>query len=158
MENDERYIQIALEQAELAYERGEVPVGAIIIQGDEILSKACNCIIEMKDPTAHAEIVAIRRAGWKIGNYRLVGATLFTTLEPCIMCAGAILHSRIERVVFGADDPKAGALVSLYKLLSDKRLNHNVEIKGGVMKEACAKILHRFFFEKRITSPTASPQ
>jgi tRNA(adenine34) deaminase len=147
-------MRIALAQAKLAYKKGEVPVGAVIIYDGQILAKAHNCPIKKKDPTAHAEIVAIRRACRKIGNYRLSDATLYTTLEPCAMCAGAILQARIKRVVYGADDPKNGAVASLYRLFDDKRFNHTVEIRGGVRKEACSEILRGFFQEKRIISPS----
>jgi len=153
---DEQYMQVALAQARLAYERGEVPVGAVIVHADQILAKAHNCPIRKKDPTAHAEVEAIRKACRKFGNYRLSDATLYTTLEPCIMCVGAILQARIKRVVYGTDDPKNGAAVSLYRMFDDKRFNHPVEIAGGVRKEACAEILRGFFQEKRIISPSVS--
>jgi len=156
MELDDAYIRLALEQARLALKMGEVPVGAVITRGEEILSTAYNCPITMKDPSAHAEILAIRRAAEKTGNYRLVGTTLYVTLEPCIMCAAAILQARISRVVFGADDPKNGGIVSLYRLFDDRRLNHKVDVTGGVQKEICAKILSGFFKEKRILSAAVS--
>ncbi|MBN1381664.1 MAG: tRNA adenosine(34) deaminase TadA [Deltaproteobacteria bacterium] len=157
MKTDEQYMRIALDQAEWAYKRGEVPVGAVIICKGEILSKAYNRPIKMNDPTAHAEILAIRKACRKIGNYRLCDVTLFTTLEPCVMCAGSILHARINRVVYGTEDPKGGALVSLHRLFDDQRFNHNVEITGGVLKYHCQEILHRFFQGKRIISPSILP-
>ena len=111
----------------------------------------------MNDPSAHAEILAIRRAAEKIGNYRLSGTSLYVTLEPCVMCAGAIIQARIERVVFGALDPKTGGIVSLYHILNDERLNHTVIVRGGVQKEACAEILSRFFRQKRIVSSPDLP-
>lgn len=148
--NDENFIDIALEEASLAFAKGEVPIGAVITLGGKILGKSHNCSILMNDPSAHAEILAIREAAGKMGNYRLVGTTLYVTLEPCVMCAGAIIQARIQRVVYGADDPKGGGVVSLYRLLQDKRLNHSVELRGGVKKDACAEILSRFFREKRI--------
>lgn len=149
---DERMIRLALEEAVLSCHEGEVPVGAVITLGEEVLAKAHNSPISMNDPSAHAEILAIRRAAERVGNYRLPGASLYVTLEPCIMCAGAIIQARIERVVFGADDPKAGGVVSLYNILNDRRLNHNVVVRGGVCGEACAEILSRFFRQKRIVS------
>jgi tRNA(adenine34) deaminase len=153
---DEKFMTLALEQASLAFQKGEVPVGALIMLGGEILAMSHNSSISMNDPSAHAEMLAIREAARILDNYRLINATLYVTLEPCVMCAGAIIQARIQRVVFGAGDPKSGAVVSLYRLLHDKRLNHTVEVTGGVMKDACAEILSRFFHEKRITSKTDS--
>jgi len=153
---DEKFMTLALEQASLAFQKGEVPVGALITLGGEILAMSHNSSISMNDPSAHAEILAIREAARILDNYRLINATLYVTLEPCVMCAGAIIQARIQRVVFGAGDPKSGAVVSLYRLLHDKRLNHTVEVTCGVMKDACAEILSRFFHEKRITSKTDS--
>jgi tRNA(adenine34) deaminase len=151
---DEKFMTLAIEQASLAFQKGEVPVGALITLGGEILAMSHNSSISMNDPSAHAEILAIREAARVLDNYRLINATLYVTLEPCVMCAGAIIQARLQRVVFGAGDPKSGAVVSLYRLLHDKRLNHTVEVTGGVMKDACAEILSRFFHEKRITSKT----
>jgi tRNA(adenine34) deaminase len=132
---DEKFMTLALEQASLAFQKGEVPVGALITLGGEILAMSHNSSISMNDPSAHAEILAIREAARMLDNYRLINATLYVTLEPCVMCAGAIIQARIQRVVFGAGDPKSGAVVSLYRLLHDKRLNHTVEVTCGVMKE-----------------------
>ena len=148
--NDEAFIRLALEEAMAAYAAGEVPVGAVITRGDDMLAKAHNSSIMMNDPSAHAEIVAIRKAGGKIGNYRLAGTTLYVTLEPCVMCAGAIIQARISRVVFGTDDPRIGGVISLYRILDDKRLNHSVKITRGILKDECAEILSRFFREKRV--------
>jgi len=148
--NDEKFIDIALEEALIAFANGEVPVGAIITFGDNILARSHNSSISKNDPSAHAEILAIRQAAQITGNYRLIGATLYVTLEPCVMCAGAIIQARMQRIVFGADDPKSGGVVSLYSILNDKRLNHTVEVMGGIKKDACADILSRFFREKRI--------
>jgi Cytosine/adenosine deaminases len=156
MNNDEKFINLALEEAELAYAGGEVPVGAVITLGDDILASAHNSSISMNDPSAHAEIIAIRKAGERIGNYRLVGTTLYVTLEPCIMCAGAIIHARISRVVFGADDPRNGGLISLYSILDDKRLNHSAKVRRGILESECAEILSRFFYEKRIKADMAT--
>ena len=157
MDMDEKFILLALEEAELAFSEDEVPVGAVITRGEEILAKSHNRLVSMNDPSAHAEILAIRRAAERTGNYRLTGTSLYVTLEPCIMCAGAIIQARVERVVFGADDPKTGGIVSLYNILNDKRLNHNVAIRGGVRKEACAEIMSRFFRQKRIGSTDSLP-
>jgi len=149
---DEKWMELALEEAALAREAGEVPVGTVIVRGEELLARAHNRPISLHDPSAHAEILAIRRAAAATGNYRLAGTTLYVTLEPCIMCAGAIIHARIERLVFGAADPKNGAAVSLYRLFEDRRFNHDVAVTGGVLREACTEILGGFFREKRLTS------
>jgi tRNA(adenine34) deaminase len=152
MENDEKWMRLALEEATLARAAGEVPVGAVIVRGGELLARGHNSPIVLRDPSAHAELIAIRRAAAEIGNYRLAGTTLYTTLEPCLMCAGAILQSRIERLVFGAADPKSGAAVSLYRIFDDRRMNHTVEVTEGILREACAEILSGFFREKRVLS------
>ena len=152
MIDHERYMGLALEEARAAGREGEVPVGAVIVKGGEILARARNRPIAAVDPSAHAEILAIREAARRIGNYRLAGTTLYVTLEPCIMCAGAIVQARIEKLVFGAADPKQGGVVSLHRLLEDQRLNHTVEVTGGVLQEACTVLLSRFFREKRLTS------
>lgn len=154
--NDEKFMDIAIEEALLAMAKGEIPVGAVVTLGDNILARSHNNAISMNDPSAHAEILAIRQAATAVGNYRLIGTTLYVTLEPCIMCAGSIIQARIQRVVFGADDPKGGGVVSLYGILDDKRLNHSVEVKSGVKKDACAEILSRFFREKRIVGNVKS--
>ena len=140
---------MALGEAESALESGEVPVGAVITMEGAVLAKAHNTPILMQDPTAHAEILAIRKAAEAQENYRLDGATLYVTIEPCVMCAGAIIHARIARLVFGAADPKGGAL-SLYGIPGDGKLNHYVDVTGGVLAEECGEILSRFFREKRI--------
>ncbi len=153
MNIDERFIRVALEDARLAYGEDEVPVGAVITMGEKILARAHNCPISRNDPSAHAEILAIRKAAESVGNYRLCEATLYVTIEPCIMCAGAIIQARIARVVFGALDPKGGAVVSLYTLLEDDRLNHSVDVRGGILADECGEILSRFFREKRVRTP-----
>ena len=153
MRNDEYYMQVALEEALLAYGEDEVPVGAVITRGDEIIARGRNATVLCNDPSAHAEMLAIRRATEAVHNYRLGGATLYVTLEPCIMCAGAIIQARIERVVFGASDPKNGAVVSLYHILNDGRLNHSAEVTGGILADECGEILSRFFREKRVRTP-----
>ena len=150
-------MRLALEEAALARAAGEVPVGAVIVQGEELLARAHNSPIALNDPSAHAELLAIRRAAAARGNYRLTGTTLYVTLEPCLMCAGAILQARIGRLVFGAADPKNGAAVSLYRLFEDRRLNHAVAVTEGVLREACAEILSGFFREKRLISAAVKP-
>jgi len=149
MLSDEQYMQIALQQAELAAEHGEVPVGAVLVLSDGQQFAAHNAPISTCDASAHAEIQVIRAACKEINNYRLVGAQLFVTLEPCIMCAGAIIHARIKRVVYGASEPKTGAVESLYQLLSDSRLNHQVELKGGVLADECVAQIKTFFKSRR---------
>jgi tRNA(adenine34) deaminase len=156
MLNDERFMQMALGEAEKALLAGEVPVGAVIVAGGDVLATAHNSTITLNDPSAHAEILAIRRAGERLKNYRLPGKTIYVTLEPCIMCAAAILQARIARVVFGAEDPKNGGVVSLYRILDDRRLNHRVDVLGGVLRETCGEILSRFFREKRVMSSPIS--
>ena len=153
MENDEYYMRVALEEALLAYGEDEVPVGAVITRGDEIIARGRNAAIRRNDPSAHAEMLAIRRAAAEIRNYRLGDATLYVTLEPCVMCAGAIIQARIGRVVFGARDPKNGAVVSLYGILEDGRLNHSAEVAEGILGDECGEILSRFFREKRVRTP-----
>jgi tRNA(adenine34) deaminase len=149
---DEQWMRIALEEAVLARAAGEVPVGAVLVRGEECLARAHNRPISLCDPTAHAEILVLRLAAAAAGNYRLTGTTLYVTLEPCPMCAGAILHARIGRVVFGAADPKNGAVVSLYRLFNDQRLNHAVTLTEGILREDCAEILSGFFRAKRLLS------
>ncbi len=150
MNRDEKFIRIALAEAELALEEDEVPVGAVIVAGGEILSKAHNKSISMNDPSAHAEILAIRKAADRVNNYRLAGMTIYVTLEPCVMCAGAIIQARISRLVFGAHDPKSGGVFSLYNILNDGKLNHSVDVTGSVLENECSEILSRFFRKKRL--------
>jgi len=151
-DHDEQMMGLALEEACLAAKEGEVPVGAVILWKNSVIARSHNQPIARHDPTAHAEILAIREASEKMKNYRLSGMTLYVTLEPCIMCAGAILQARLARLVYGASDPKGGAVNSLYRMLEDGRLNHSVEVVGGVLSTSCAEILSGFFREKRITS------
>jgi len=150
MDRDESFMRLALAEAEKALLAGEVPVGAVVVRGDEVIASAHNGPVGLKDPSAHAEILALRRAAEAVGNYRLAETTLYVTIEPCLMCAGALIHARVSRLVFGAQDPKGGAVVSLYAVLGDGRLNHRVEVTGGVLGEACGEILSRFFREKRL--------
>jgi tRNA(adenine34) deaminase len=156
MQTDYDFMKIALEEAGLACAADEVPVGAVLVYGGRIIARAHNSPITRSDPSAHAELLALRQAAQMRGNYRLAGSELYVTLEPCIMCAGAILHARLARVIFGARDPKCGAVASLYKVLADERLNHQVEVTEGILKEECGEILSRFFRQKRITSAPAS--
>ena len=146
---DEHYMEIALEQAQKAYAKGEVPVGAVILLDGEIIAHSCNQPISLNDPTAHAEILALRQAAKKLGNYRLNHCTLYVTIEPCVMCAGAMLSARINRLVFGALDPKGGAICSRYNLVDDRGLNYPLNITQGVLKEECGEIIQRFFRERR---------
>ena len=146
---DLRYMERALALAEAAGRQGEVPVGAIIVRDGEVLGEGWNRPIGQADPTAHAEVVALRAAASKLGNYRLTGATLYVTLEPCAMCSGAIIHARLARVVFGAFDPRTGAAGSVLEVLNTTRLNHRVEITGGVLQAATAAQLQQFFRARR---------
>jgi tRNA(adenine34) deaminase len=139
----------ALVLAELAAGEGEVPVGAVLVADGKMLSEGWNRPVTSNDPSAHAEIQTLRLAGRRSGNYRLPGTTLYVTLEPCLMCAGALIHARIDRLVFGAADPNAGAVVSLFKVLDDDRLNHRVQYDGGVLAEESSKMLRRFFQARR---------
>ena len=147
---DHEFMRIALKEAELAFKKDEVPVGAVVVYEGKVLARGHNSPITRHDPSAHAEMLALRQAAETIGNYRLAGADLYVTLEPCIMCAGAIIHARLARVIFGARDPKSGAVASVYEILTDERLNHQVVITEGILKEECGKILSRFFRKKRI--------
>ncbi|SDO96604.1 tRNA adenosine(34) deaminase TadA [Desulforhopalus singaporensis] len=146
---DEKWMHLAIEQAKKSAVIGEVPVGAVLVKDGQLLSAAGNCPISLHDPTAHAEIRALRMASEKIGNYRLVGTTLYVTLEPCIMCMGAIVHSRVSRLVYGASDPKTGAADSVYRIGSDGKLNHRLEIAGGVQEAECGSLLKDFFKSRR---------
>ncbi len=143
------YMQMALQQAEQAYASGEVPVGAVIVYQGRVIAAAHNQREQLKDPTAHAEMIAITQAAESMENWRLGDCTLYVTLEPCPMCAGAALNARLPRVVFGAVDPKGGGVTSVFKLLSDARLNHRAEIVQGVMDAQCGEIMSRFFRSKR---------
>ena len=142
-------MKLALEEAGLAFSEGEVPVGAVLVIDGDVVAKAHNTRETSKDPTAHAEVIAIRDASEKADNWRLSNATLYVTKEPCIMCSGVMVNARLGRLVYGCKDEKGGGVDSLYKLLSDKRLNHQVEIVSGVLENECAEILKRFFQERR---------
>jgi tRNA(adenine34) deaminase len=147
---DSHFMRLALEEARKAGERGEVPVGAVIVdEHQNILSVAGNNSIADSDPAGHAEIIAMRETGRKIGNYRLLNTTLYVTIEPCVMCAGAMIHARIGRLVYGAADSKAGGMVSCYQVGADGKLNHQIYIKGGVLADECSNLLKDFFKRKR---------
>lgn len=142
-------MRVALEDAETAAEGGDVPVGAVVARGDEIVGRAGNAREREQDPTAHAEIVALRQAASAVGSWHLEGCTIYVTLEPCAMCSGALVLARLDRLVFGAVDPKAGFAGSLGDLVRDPRLNHEVEVVAGVLSEECGSILRGFFAERR---------
>lgn len=139
----------ALAQARLAYDAGEVPVGAVVVQDGQVLAEGFNQPIGRLDPSAHAEMVAIRAAAATIGNYRLTGATLYVTVEPCTMCAGLLVHSRIERLVFGAPEPKSGAVASNLQLFERGSYNHRIQVTGGVLETECSALMSQFFAERR---------
>jgi len=147
--DDERFMGLALDLAREAGAAGEVPVGALVVSDGEVVGRGFNRPIGRHDPTAHAEVMALRDAAHNLGNYRLPGCTLYVTLEPCAMCAGAIMHARIDRVVFGARDPKTGAAGSVIDLFAEARLNHHTTVVGDVMAEACGSLLSGFFAARR---------
>ncbi|OIQ85678.1 tRNA-specific adenosine deaminase [mine drainage metagenome] len=146
---DQEYMTIALELARQAEQAGEVPVGAVVVRDGEIVGRGYNAPISQHDPSAHAEIRALRDAARYLGNYRLVGCTLYVTLEPCAMCAGAIQHARIARLVFGASDPKTGCCGSVIDLMAEARLNHHAVVTGGLMATECGQMLSAFFAARR---------
>jgi len=149
MSIDQYWMQQALLMAQQAAEKGEVPVGAIVVYENEVIGEGWNHPISSRDPSSHAEINAIRAAAKRLANYRLSGAELYVTLEPCVMCAGAIVHARFSRVIFGAYDPRAGAAGSVFEILPTDKLNHRVKVKGGVMETASAALLQGFFRQRR---------
>lgn len=142
-------MRIALEEARAAAALGEVPVGAVLVQGEKVLARSGNRTIRDCDPTAHAEMIVLREASRAIGNYRLAGVTLYVTIEPCSMCAGAMIQARVPRLVYGCDDPKGGAVRSCFAILSHPHVNHRVEVTSGVLATECAAILQSFFAERR---------
>ena len=148
-ESDLAFMEAALAEARAAAEQGEVPVGAIVVAGGRIVARAGNRTIADCDPTAHAEIIALREAAKTLGNYRLLGASLFVTIEPCAMCAGAMIQARIARLIYGADDPKAGAVRSCFAVLDHPQLNHRVEVTPGICAEEAAAVLKSFFAARR---------
>jgi len=148
-EQDEQYMRQAIEAAKIAQENGDVPIGAVVVYENQIIGRAYNQREQLKDPTAHAEIIALTQAAAFIESWRLHGCTMFVTLEPCAMCAGALVLGRLDRLVYGCNDPKAGACGSLYNIVQDERLNHRLEITSGVLADECAKLLQDFFRQKR---------
>jgi tRNA(Arg) A34 adenosine deaminase TadA len=147
---DEKYMKMALEEAKKAGQRGEVPVGAILLKGDQVLAKDHNRCIELSDPTAHAEILVLRKGGEILRNYRLNDTVMYVTAEPCPMCVSAMVHSRISRLIFGALEPKFGAVESKLRLLNGNGLNHKVKVDRGILGKECAEILKNFFKERRV--------
>ena len=148
---DFKFMSMALQLARQAEQEGEVPVGAVILLDGNIIGEGWNSPIRSNDPTAHAEIVALRTAAGNMGNYRLPGAELYVTLEPCVMCAGAIIHARIARVIFGTPDPKSGAAGTVTNVFDSPGLNHRVAVSGGVLQDACADLLQTFFRSRRVS-------
>jgi len=148
-ELDQQYMRMAIEQAQLAAQSGEVPVGAVLVRDGQVISKAFNKPIANHDPSAHAEMLALREAALAEENYRIPGTTLYVTLEPCAMCSGAMLHARVGRVVYGAPDPKTGAAGSVLDLFSSKQINHQTSVEGGIMGEECGQLLRDFFKGRR---------
>jgi len=151
--SDEFWMEEALRAAQRALEAGDVPVGAVVVCGDEIIGRGWNRNLADTDPTAHAEIVALRQASANLGNHRLGDCSLFATIEPCAMCAGALVHARLRRLVYGADDPKAGAIHSVMEVLNHPQLNHRMEVRGGVLAGRCAEVLQTFFRNRRAEGP-----
>jgi tRNA(adenine34) deaminase len=145
----ETFMDAALEQARLALAAGEVPIGAVLVINDEIVARAFNQPISSSDPTAHAEVLVVREAARIVGNYRLTAADVYVTLEPCLMCVGALIHARVRRLIYGAAEPKTGALVSTTRTLETPGLNHRFEVTGGVCEDAARELIQEFFREKR---------
>lgn len=148
--SDELFMEEALRAGQRALEAGEVPVGAVVVCDGRVIARGWNRNLTGNDPTAHAEIVALREAGAAVGNHRMGDCELFATIEPCAMCAGALIHARIKRLVYGADDPKAGAVHSVMQVLNHPQLNHRMEVKGGVLAGRCAEVMQSFFRQRRV--------
>jgi tRNA(adenine34) deaminase len=148
-ELDQQYMRMAIEQAQLAAQSGEVPVGAVLVKDGQVIAKAFNKPIANHDPSAHAEMLVLREAAVAEENYRIPGSTLYVTLEPCAMCSGAILHARIDRVVYGAPDPKTGAAGSVLDIFASKQINHQTSVEGGIMSKECGQLLRDFFKGRR---------
>lgn len=160
--NDEYFMRLAMQQANVALQLSEIPVGAVLVDGTgQVVAAGCNRTLTSHDPSAHAEMEALRAAGKALQRYRLTDLTLYVTLEPCIMCVGALIHARVKRVVFGAYDGKTGACGSMFRLINDRRHNHRIELKGGVLYPECAALLQSFFkqrrelLRKKVPSPSA---
>lgn len=147
---DERFMRMAIDQAFMAEENGDVPIGCVIVHQGRVIAKGCNQRELLHDPTAHAEIIALTQAAEYIGNWRLEGCTIYVTLEPCPMCAGALVLGRLDRLVYGTDDPKTGAVKSLYNIVQDPRLNHRLEVTSGVLQDDCRSQLQEFFRRRRL--------
>ena len=146
MVDDVKYMELALEQARMAARQGEVPVGAVLVdERGQVLARACNMPIKQCDPTAHAEILVLRQGAKRVGSYRLTGTTLYVTIEPCPMCAGAMVLARLKRLVYGVQDPKTGACGTLYNIVQDSRLNHRMEVSRGILAEECRSLIQAFF-------------
>ena len=150
LKDDQQYMQIAIKQARIAEENGDVPIGAVIIHQNQIIGKAYNQREQLQDPTAHAEIIALTQAAAFLESWRLIDCTIYVTLEPCCMCAGALVLARMKRLVYGCDDPKTGAVKSLYNIVQDERLNHIVDVTPGVMTDECSELLQNFFQRRRL--------
>jgi tRNA(Arg) A34 adenosine deaminase TadA len=148
--SDDSFMKLAIEQARIAEGNGDVPIGAVVVVENRIIGKAYNQREQLKDPTAHAEIIALTQAAASLESWRLHGCTIYVTLEPCPMCAGALVLARMDRLVYGCDDPKTGACGSLYDIVRDKRLNHRLEVTSGVLADECSQVLQDFFMKKRL--------
>jgi len=148
-EEDSHFMMLALKEAEAAERAGEVPVGAVIVLDGKMVARGHNRTMDDCDPTAHAEVIALRQAAQKLANYRLTGATLYVTIEPCAMCAGAMIQARVARLVYGCEDPKGGAIVSCFEMADHPKLNHRMEVTRGVLAEDCARAVQAFFQKKR---------
>lgn len=155
--DDERWMGLALEEARAAAAVGEIPVGAVIVRDETVIGRGHNRRELDNDPTAHAEMIAIRQASVRTGAWRLTGATMYVTIEPCPMCAGALVLARIDRLVYGAADPKTGATGTLYNIVQDPRLNHRMDVVAGVLEDECRDVMQRFFRERRRRRPTERP-
>jgi tRNA(adenine34) deaminase len=150
MLNDTHWMEFALEQAKLAQQEDEVPIGAILVKDNKIIARGFNSPISLLDPTAHAEVVCLRNAALKVNNYRLTGTTLYVSLEPCAMCAGALIQARISRLVYAASEPRSGAIKSIFQLLDNPNLNHRIEVSSGILAAQSASLLKAFFKNKRL--------
>lgn len=147
--SEDHFMKLAIEQAKIAQENGDVPIGAVIVYQNQLIAKAYNQRQQLKDPTAHAEIIALTQAATYLSSWRLTGCTMYVTLEPCPMCAGALVLARIDRLVYGCDDPKTGAVKTLYNIVQDERLNHRLDVTAGVLEKQCSQLLHKFFQQRR---------
>ena len=154
---DQRFMKVAIDAAVIAEENGDVPIGAVIIYQGRIIAKAYNQREQLQDPTAHAEIIALTQAAAAVGSWRLHGCTMYVTLEPCPMCAGALVLARIDRLVYSCDDPKTGACKSLYNIVQDDRLNHKIEVTKGILEADCSEQLQQFFQKRRVDKKNTAP-